>query len=249
MGKNLRKRSVKKILLGLGAAFCLGGWGCAAQNHSLNAPAVNTPLPPSPSLQEEFNPTRTAAQPKPMPTGSLWNARHESLFQDIKAHRVGDIVTIMVSEQSRASKEAATSTSRVREYNGEGSFMGLSTPSQTILQPVNKTGYGLSFNNTFTGKGSTKKADSMTAYMTATVTDILPNGNLVIRGSRWTKVNDELQQIVLEGVVRPMDITRDNTVLSQNIAEAKIFFVGKGPISRQQKPGFLGQLLDMVLPF
>lgn len=179
----------------------------------------------------------------------MWNAGRESLFQDIKAHRVGDIVTIMVSEQSKASKEAATSTSRVREYNGEGSFMGLSTPSQTILQPVNKTGYGLSFDNTFTGKGSTKKADSMTAYMTATVTDILPNGNLVIRGSRWTKVNDELQQIVLEGVVRPMDITRDNTVLSQNIAEAKIFFVGKGPISRQQKPGILGQILDMIVPF
>jgi flagellar L-ring protein precursor FlgH len=179
----------------------------------------------------------------------MWNARQESLFQDIKAHRVGDIVTIMVSEQSKASKEAATSTSRVREYNGEGYFMGLSTPSQTILQPVNKTGYGLSLDNTFTGKGSTKKADSMTAYMTATVTDILPNGNLVIRGSRWTKVNDELQQIVLEGVVRPMDITRDNTVLSQNIAEAKIFFVGKGPVSRQQKPGLLGQIVDMIVPF
>lgn len=249
MGQNAKRHPTKTRLLGLWAALWIGVWGCATENQHVPASAANPPLPSPPPLQEEFSPSRAAAQPKPVPTGSLWNARGESLFQDIKAHRVGDIVTIMVSEQSKASKEAATSTSRVREYNGEGSFMGLSTPSQTILQPVNKTGYGLSFDNTFTGKGSTKKADSMTAYMTATVTDILPNGNLVIRGSRWTKVNDELQQIVLEGVVRPMDITRDNTVLSQNIAEAKIFFVGKGPISRQQKPGILGQILDMVLPF
>lgn len=254
-----RKRDTRRApstMLSLWAWLWLGIaglWGCATPHNAVHDPSVASPLPPVPSppaLQQEWpSPSTDQAQPKPVPTGSLWSARQESLFQDIKAHRIGDIVTIMVSEQSRASKEAATSTSRVRELNGEGSFMGLSTPSKTILQPVNKTGYGLSFDSTFTGKGSTKKADSMTAYMTATVTDILPNGNLVIRGSRWTKVNDELQQIVLEGVVRPMDITRDNTVLSQNIAEAKIFFVGKGPISRHQKPGFLGQLLDMILPF
>ncbi len=225
--------------------------GCATQEAIVSTPAQHPhPLPPPPPLQEQWVPPSTElAQSKPVPTGSLWNTRQESLFQDIKAHRVGDIVTIMVSEQSKASKEAATSTSRTRELTGEASFMGLSTPSQTILQPINKTGYGLNFDSTFAGKGSTKKADSMTAYMTATVTEILPNGNLVIRGSRWTKVNDELQQIVLEGVVRPMDITRDNTVLSQNIAEAKIFFVGKGPVSRHQKPGWLGQLLDTILPF
>jgi len=249
MERNANTLRARMRLVGLWTALWVAVWGCAADTQSVRSPAAHSPLPPPPPLQEEFRPTLTAAQPKPVPTGSMWNARQESLFQDIKAHRVGDIVTIMVSEQSKASKEAATSTSRVREYNGEGYFMGLSTPSQTILQPVNKTGYGLSVDNTFTGKGSTKKADSMTAYMTATVTDILPNGNLVIRGSRWTKVNDELQQIVLEGVVRPMDITRDNTVLSQNIAEAKIFFVGKGPISRQQKPGLLGQILDMIVPF
>ncbi|MEJ5347454.1 MAG: flagellar basal body L-ring protein FlgH [Desulfosoma sp.] len=247
------KRLLRRLsLYGFLGLITAGLYGCATHEAIVSTPAQHPqpPLPPPPPLQEQWAPSPTElAQPKPVPTGSLWNARQESLFQDIKAHRVGDIVTIMVSEQSKASKEAATSTSRTRELKGEGNFMGLSTPSQTILQPVNKTGYGLNFDSTFTGKGSTKKADSMTAYMTATVTEILPNGNLVIRGSRWTKVNDELQQIVLEGVVRPMDITRDNTVLSQNIAEAKIFFVGKGPVSRHQKPGWLGQLLDTVLPF
>ncbi|WP_170161616.1 flagellar basal body L-ring protein FlgH [Desulfosoma caldarium] len=242
-------------MLGLWAWLWIGTvgmWGCATQ-HTTAGRALEASPPSalsSPAPQQEWGfPSTDPSQPKPVPTGSLWSARQESLFRDIKAHRVGDIVTIMVSEQSKASKQASTSTSRRSAWNGAGNFMGLSTPSKTILEPVNKTGYGLSFDSAFTGKGSTTKADSMTAYMTATVTEILPNGNLVIRGSRWTKVNDELQQIVLEGVVRPMDITRDNTVLSQNIAEAKIFFVGKGPVSRHQKPSLFGQLLDLILPF
>ena len=89
----------------------------------------------------------------------------------------------------------------------------------------------------------------MTAYMTATVIDVLPSGNLLIRGSRWTKVNDELQQIVLEGVVRPVDISTNNTVLSQNVAEAKIYLLGKGPVTQYQKPGWLGQILGFHFTF
>jgi flagellar L-ring protein precursor FlgH len=109
--------------------------------------------------------------------------------------------------------------------------------------------YNGSFSSAFNGNGTTSQADTMTAYITATVIDVLPNGNLVIRGSRWTKVNDEMQQIVLEGVVRPIDITNTNTVLSQNVAEAKIFLLGKGPVTQYQKPGWLGQVWDFISPF
>ena len=109
--------------------------------------------------------------------------------------------------------------------------------------------YNTSFNRTFTGTGSTSQAGSVTAYMTATVVSVLPNGNLVIRGTRWTKVNDELQQIVLEGVVRPVDISNTNTVLSQDVAEAKIFMLGKGPVAQYQKPGWLEQIWNVISPF
>jgi flagellar L-ring protein precursor FlgH len=85
--------------------------------------------------------------------------------------------------------------------------------------------------------------------VTATVVDVSPGGNLVIRGTRWTQVNNEMQQIVLEGVVRPTDVTRNNTVLSQNVGEAKIFFVGKGPLTQHQKPGWALQLFDLISPF
>ncbi len=228
----------------LGALLALTLAGCATRGEPPPGATAAASVPPAAAVE--------AVQPSPPRsslTGSLWTAKNDSLFRDIKAHRIGDIVTIMVSEESEASKEATTSTSRAKELSGSGNFVGLGTSTKTILRPLNDTGYGFTFDNTFTGKGSTKKADSMTAYMTATVTDILPNGNLVIRGSRWTRVNDEMQQIILEGVIRPMDISRDNTILSQNIAEAKIFFVGKGPVTNHQKPGLLGQLLDVLLPF
>lgn len=184
------------------------------------------------------------------PSGSLWSENSGSLYQDIKAKRVGDIVTITVSEESKGTKQAATNTNKDKSLEGSMKFTGFATNGMS--SPVGGFTFGPyqgSFKNDFTGKGTTTRTDSISAYMTATVVDVLPNGNLVIRGSRWTKVNDEMQQTILEGVVRPSDITRNNTVLSQNIADAKIFLVGKGPVSNQQKPGWLGQIIDAILPF
>lgn len=188
--------------------------------------------------------------PPPLPTGSLWSAESGSLYKDIKASEIGDIVTITVVEESKGSKTAATSASRNQDIQGLLKFDGVTAGSSTT--PVGNFSVGPyqgQFSKKFNGSGSTSRADSMSAYMTATVIDKLPNGNLVIRGSRWTKVNNDLQQIVLEGVVRPTDITHNNTILSQNIAEAKIFLVGKGPLAKHQKPGWLGQLLDFISPF
>lgn len=181
-------------------------------------------------------------------TGSLWTSASSSFYQDLKAKRVGDVLTITVRENSDASKQASTNTGRSRDNSADASFAGLTAGNTNVLGPA-KTGYSAKFDNNFKGSGVTTKTDKMTAYMTATVVDILPNGNLFIRGARWTKVNEELQQIVLEGVVRPTDINRHNEILSQKIGDAKIFFVGKGPVSTQQRPGWLGQLFDIINPF
>ena len=181
-------------------------------------------------------------------TGSIWTPASTSFYQDLKAKRVGDVVTITVRENSDASKEASTKTGRARDNSADVAFAGMTAGNTTVAGPL-KTGYAAKFDNNFKGSGVTTKTDKMSAYMTATVVDILPNGNLFIRGSRWTKVNEELQQIVLEGVVRPIDVNRNNEILSQKIGDAKIFFVGKGPVSTQQRPGWLGQLFDIVNPF
>jgi flagellar L-ring protein precursor FlgH len=200
--------------------------------------AIMTPLPPP--------------GPKPIsqaPNGSLWNEASGSLLQDIKAHKVGDILTITVSEESKASKTATTQTSKDTSLAGQFDFAGASTGGKPPVGAATLGPWTGKFSNGFNGSGVTAKADSMAALMTATVVGVVPNGNLIIRGSRWTQVNNEMQQIVLEGVIRPADITRNNTILSQSIAEAKIFIVGKGPLSKHQKPGWGLQLLDMVSPF
>ena len=228
--------------------------GCVTTNGQTPSPSAAPPslAPPAPQLLSPMPP------PGPQPisrasTGSLWHDNTTSLFQDVKAHKIGDIVTITVSEESSASKAATTTASRDKSFSGQFNFSGMGlNPSGSSVNSKNAASFGPysgTFSNGFKGDGATSKTDSMTAYMTATVTEVLPNGNLVIRGSRWTKVNNEMQQIVLEGVVRPNDVTRTNTVLSQQIAEAKIFFVGKGPVSQAQKQGWLGQLFELINPF
>ena len=224
--------------------------GCAAMQPN-KAPA--SPLTaPKPVFSPPVPLPEAGPQPASLaPTGSLWAPSSGSLFADLKASKVGDIVTITVSETSAASKASATTNSKAQNFTGSFTFGGVGVGSN-VNNPKGGLSigpYNGSFSKTFAGNGATSQTDSMTTYMTATVVDILPSGNFVIRGSRWTKVNDELQQIVLEGVIRPADINSNNTVLSQNVAEAKIFLLGKGPVTQYQKPGWLGQLWDFVSPF
>jgi flagellar L-ring protein FlgH len=243
-----------KLRLCLVLFFFIGALSCAstppappfATTPPVGQPSQATqPLTPMPS--PPLLPVEVTA---PQPTGSLWSEGSRSLFQDIKATDIGDIITITVVEQATGSKAANTSTNRLSDLQGSFKFDGITTGG--AKNPAGAFAFGPyqgQFSNKFSGNGTTSRTDTMSAYMTATVVDKLPNGNLVIRGSRWTKVNNDLQQIVLEGVIRPTDITRNNTVLSQNIADAKIFLVGKGPLAKQQKPGWLGQVLDVISPF
>jgi flagellar L-ring protein precursor FlgH len=186
------------------------------------------------------------------PTGALWKNGDGSLYADIKAYKVGDLVTITVSENSSGTDTGATTTSKASTSQGSIAFSGLGIGASGIAKPSGSFAFGpynTSFTRTFKGSGSTSQTNAVTAYMTATVIAVLPNGNLVIRGTRWTKVNDQLQQIVLEGVIRPVDISDSNTILSQDVAEAKIFMLGKGPVNQYQKPGWLEQIWNVISPF
>lgn len=235
---------------GAAAMILLLVCGCASMQAEK---APKSPLAP-PTLMSSPQPLPPAGSPPASlaPTGSLWNSGDNSLFSDIKAHRVGDLVTITVSENSSGTNAATTTANKASTSQGSIGFAGVGVGAAGIASPKGSFSFGpynTSFNKTFKGDGSTSRTDTVSAYMTATVVAVLPNANLVIRGSRWTKVNDELQQIVLEGVVRPVDITNNNTVLSQDVAEAKIFMLGKGPVSQHQKPGWLEQVWDVISPF
>ena len=224
--------------------------GCASV-ESKKDPASFTP-PQQISSSKTMPLPEAGPQPASLaPTGSIWTQSSGSLFADLKASKVGDIVTITVSETSAGSKASATTNSKAQNFNGSFTFGGIGVGGG-VAAPKGALSFGPyngAFSKNLTGSGATSQTDTMTAYMTATVVDVLPSGNFLIRGSRWTKVNDELQQIVLEGVIRPADINTNNTVLSQNVAEAKIYLLGKGPVTQYQKPGWLGKVWDFLSPF
>jgi len=248
IGRKFRLRVLVCLLFFLCAAIA----GCASMSTA--PPPATTAVQPPPEAPQPPLVTASpnappAAATAPQPTGSLWHESNGSLFGDIKAKNIGDVVTITVVEQSTGSKQAATNTNRNSNLSGSFKFDGVTTGGAANAGALSFGPYEAQFSNSFKGSGTTSRTDSMAAYMTATVVDRLPNGNLVIRGSRWTKVNNDMQQIILEGVIRPVDVTRNNTVLSQNIADAKIFLVGKGPLAKQQKPGWLGQIVDFISPF
>ena len=201
---------------------------------------------------EVKTPTFDEQIPKPQmnyASGSLWQASSTGLAEDLKARRRGDIVTVVISEQASASKQASTGTSRATTMSaGMPNLLGLEkTPIKGWMDLANLL--NASFSSKFDGSGSTSRQETLSATISTKVTDVLPNGNLMIEGRRNVKVNNEDQIIVLTGTVRSRDVSSDNSISSSLIADARINYSGKGIISDRQKPGWLMNALDAVWPF
>ena len=170
---------------------------------------------------------------------SLWsdNALTSVLFNDQRARRVGDLLTIVVNESSSAIR------------------VGSSTNNKTATVAVDKaTGLlgvipdigGVGSKDTFVTAGTLNNTNTVTARITVTVTEVKPNGNMVIAGTQNIRQNGEEQRIVISGQVRPSDIQVDNSVLSSNIANAKILVTGSGPLVSKQRQGILTQALNWL---
>jgi len=183
--------------------------------------------------------------------GSLWSpVTPASYFSDLKARQVGDTVTISIVESATASKNAATKTGRASGL--EASYSGI-LDSMTAGMSINGqkigTDHKVNFSNNFDGSGATTNSSSMNAFITARVMQVLSNGNMVIRGTRQVRINNENQWIFIQGVVRPEDVSSTNVVLSTCIADARIELNGQGAVSDKQVPGWLARTLDWAWPF
>ena len=166
---------------------------------------------------------------------SLWDDR-SNWFADARPNRVGDIVTVLVSEKTDAKDEATmetTKTSTNNVSNGTG-----------ILKFIRSL--GLTSNNSSTGDGSVERKHHATATVACLVTEVLPNGNLVIEGTRDIRTSEEILQFQLIGVIRPQDVNSDNQIKSELVANAEIAVKGRGIVSRTQKPGIITQILQTV---
>lgn len=167
---------------------------------------------------------------------SLWQDTQPSIFADLTARDVGDLVTIIIVERTQASQSAQVST-------GKDSSMEFG-PGVGILDfiPLAKT----SSKDGRKSSGQNVQGGSLSAKMTSQVIEVLPNGNLVIEGRQTITVNREEQEIVVRGVVRPSDIAPDNTILSTYVSDASISYQGSGSLGSHQRPGILTQILNWL---
>ena len=170
---------------------------------------------------------------------TLSGAQQNSLFSDIRAHRVGDIITIHIIEYSQGKNEATTRSTKE-------SKTGAGSSSDGLLKFIPLSSMSMSDQVDFSGKGSTDRAGVLRAKMTARIKSVAPGGNLVIEGFREVEVNNEKMMMTLTGVVRPEDISYDNSIMSYQIADAKISYKGKGHINTSQRPGLLTRLLNWI---
>ncbi|MCL0066757.1 flagellar basal body L-ring protein FlgH [Thermodesulfovibrionales bacterium] len=185
------------------------------------------------------------------PEGSLW-VDNAFLFRDRRARAVNDLVTIVIHEVTRASKRAETGVERdaLAEYR-IGPFVGENPLFCITGIPFDIAGISIGGEgrSAFEGSGDTIRQGRLESRITAIVIDVLPNSNLVIESRREIIVNDEKEILVLRGIVRPDDISPNNTVLSTHIANAQIYMVGVGVLGDRQRPGWLMEFLDRVWPF
>jgi flagellar L-ring protein precursor FlgH len=186
---------------------------------------------------------------RPVAVGSLWPADdHVFFYGDKKALRVGDIVTVRIVESAQASNTADTDLSRsssikagLSTFFGKKKFLNLFKLDEDLLASTS--------DNNHQGSGSTTRSGQLTATMTAIVREVLPNGNLVVQGTREVLVNHEQQFITLTGIVRPLDVDRDNVVFSTQLADASITIGGLGVVADKQRSGWGTWLFDFLWPF
>jgi flagellar L-ring protein precursor FlgH len=205
----------------------------------------------------------------PVHAGSLWKdgvTNERGMFADKTAHRIGDIVTIVVQETSTLTNSLRTKTDKTSTSGVEGvasnlvnQFLG-NLPSKIFSKQIQKNvpagvtiptapSLPVSGSNSYTGGGDITNSQTVATRAAVQVIDILPNGNLVIEGIRQISFSKERQYASLRGVIRPYDIQPDNTVISSNIADARIDVVAEGVLTDAQKKGWLLRLNDKVNPF
>lgn len=187
-------------------------------------------------------------QPVSYNPNSLWRAGSREFFKDQRAAQVGDILMVVVRITDRANIVNETKRGRGgRENGGVGNFLGASLVKDQIPLP----GRVLSADSTSSsdGKGTVVRREAVQTNVAAVVTQLLPNGSLVIDGKQEVRINNEIRELVVAGIVRPEDIQGDNTIDSSKIAHARISYGGRGQISDAQQPRYGQQVLDVVLPF
>jgi flagellar L-ring protein FlgH len=193
-----------------------------------------------------------AVSSKPRQANSLWQTGSRAFFRDQRASRVGDILTVVIAINDKADLSNETKRSRTNAENSKlGGFLGYESEISKILPDAVDANDLVKIDSTGSsnGKGSVGRKEQVNLRVAATIAQVLPNGNLVINGKQQMVVNYDLRELQISGVVRPEDISSENIVSYDQIAEARISYGGRGQVMDVQQPRYGQQLYDIVFPF
>ncbi len=229
---------------------------CNAMNRLNNIGA-------EPKLSSVQDPSRIAgvtpvSMPMPAPVlgerqpNSLWQTGSRAFFRDQRASRVGDILTVVISLDEKA--QLSNQTKRSRDNSDDATmtnFLGyeanLGEFFPDTINPASLVKMGSKTSND--GKGSVDRSEKINLRVAATITQVLPNGNLVLAGKQQLAVNYDVRELKVTGVIRPEDIAPNNTVKYDQIAEARVSYGGRGVIQDVQQPRYGSQVFDIIMPF
>jgi len=251
--KNLKKNT-RTLIFSLFAVSALSACGTAEKLANVGKAPQMTKIE-NPQLKANYKPV---SMPMPAPEivqkqpNSLWASNRKGFFKDQRASNVGDILTVLVDIEDEA--ELDNSTQRTRNGNEDANLPALGGYEQALNQilpeavnPLNLTQFGS--NSSSSGNGSTEREEAIELRLAAIITQILPNGNLVIDGSQEVRVNFEKRLLNVAGVIRPEDISINNTINHDQIAEARIIYGGEGHLTDVQQPRYGQQVYDILFPF
>ena len=199
----------------------------------------NAPPKPDPAFARVLP---AYSQPLPVNDGAIYRAGYEmALFADQRARRIGDIITIELIEKTNASKKASTKTKKENS-------MDIATPS-IFGGPVTYIGKQIlaataDAKRDFAGEGNSTQSNSLTGRISVTVVNVLPNGNLMVRGEKLLTLNQGSERIQLSGVIRAADVAPDNTVLSTQVADAQISYAGEGALADANQSGWMARFFQ-----
>jgi flagellar L-ring protein precursor FlgH len=242
---------VRRAVLATLTASLLSGCAAFDRLKNIGEPPALAAVD-NPTAKPGYKPVQMpmpAAQPASYNPNSLWRNGSRAFFKDQRAHQVGDILTVKVNITDKANIANGTKRSRDNvEDSGVTDFFG-KTKLPILNSPLPTRIFSGDSNSSSEGKGSVDRSEALSTNVAGVVTQVLPNGNLVIEGRQEIRVNFEIRELIVAGVVRPEDIESDNTIDSNKIAQARIAYGGRGQITDVQQPRYGQQVLDVILPF
>jgi flagellar L-ring protein precursor FlgH len=242
------------------AAALLAGCSIAERLADIGRPPSLSPIE-NPVRERGYRPV-SLPMPDPEPqasagANSLWRSGAKGFFRDQRARRVGDILTVQVSMADNATWTNQTTRSRqADDHLGIPDFFGLQNLAVKALPdaidgtPVDPSDFiKMDSQSRNVGRGAVNRAEEIKMNVAAVVTQTLPNGNLVIHGRQEVRVNFEMREVIVAGIIRPEDITPKNTIAHEKIAELRVAYGGRGQITDVQQPRYGAQALDILLPY